>query len=105
MLFLSQIKELPAPYSAERVQNGLQEWHDRAAASGDAGLAAFARHVSQNRTGKAFLAAVFGNSPFLSQCLFRDMEFARDLFERGPTELWPKLRTPSLTRRNSNVRC
>ena len=87
MLFLSQIKQLPAPYSSERVKNGLEEWHNRAAAHEDSSLDAFAKRVSSDTRGGELLAAVFGNSPFLSQCLLRDLDFARDLIERGPLEL------------------
>lgn len=87
MLFLSQIKQLPAPYSSERVKNGLEEWHGRAATHEDSSLEDFSRRVSGDAGGSGLLAAVFGNSPFLSQCLLRDLEFARDLIERGPLEL------------------
>ncbi len=87
MLFLSQIKDLPAPYSSERFKHGLEEWHDRAAASEDPALDGFARHVSADPTGHDFLAAILGNSPFLSRCLLRNIPFARDLFEMGPTQL------------------
>ena len=87
MLFLSQMKQLPAPYSSERVKNGLEEWHNRAATHDDSSLDAFARRVSSDTRGGELLAAVFGNSPFLSQCLLRNLEFARDLIERGPQEL------------------
>ena len=87
MLFLSQIKHLPAPHSSERVNNGLEDWHSRASTHVDSSLGAFAKRISSDSTGGDLLAAIFGNSPFLSQCLLRDLEFARDLIERGPQEL------------------
>ena len=87
MLFLSQIKHLPAPYSSERVKNGLDEWHSRASSHEDSSLDAFAKRISCNATGGELLAAIFGNSPFLSQCLLRNLAFARDLIERGPLDL------------------
>ncbi len=87
MLFLSQIESLPAPYSPERVKHGLDEWHGRASASGHPDLDGFARHVSADSTGRDFLAAILGNSPFLSRCLLQNIPFTRDLFEMGPTRL------------------
>ena len=87
LLFLSRIETLPRPYSRERLEHGLEEWRDRAAASGDPALDEFARRLSAHPAGRDFLAAIFGNSPFLSACLLRNVPFARDLFETGPERL------------------
>lgn len=37
-----------------------------------------------DRQGARLLTAIFGNSPFLSQCLISDLPFARRLLESGP---------------------
>lgn len=103
LLFLSQIKDLPAPFSLEQVNNGLTELQSRAESGGNTHLATFAQHLSQHPVGSEFLAALFGNSPFLTQCFLRDIAFVKDLMEQGPEEassiLLGTLRTSRFTDR------
>ena len=44
----------------------------------------FARGLEHDPAGRAMLACLFGASPFLSDCLFREPEFLRRLWEEGP---------------------
>ncbi|MGE0724007.1 MAG: glutamine-synthetase adenylyltransferase, partial [Alphaproteobacteria bacterium] len=84
LAFPSDPGRLPAPGHPEQVETGLAHWRERAADSGDPGLDAFARDVADDSTGRALLAAVFGSSPFLGDCLLAEMPFARRLLTEGP---------------------
>ena len=61
-----------------------ERWRENAARSEDAGLIAFAEACEGDATANALLAALFGNSRYLSHCLTADQDFARLLIEQGP---------------------
>ena len=75
---------LPRPADAERAKAGLDEWQAAAVAAGDAALARCAEDWAADPARGALLEAVFGNSPFLSTCLVRDVGFACALLRDGP---------------------
>ena len=62
---------LPAPFDREQAARGIEDWCARAKESGIMGLADAAR----NPVGGRLLATLFGNSPFLGNCLLRDLPF------------------------------
>jgi len=74
---------LPAASAPEAAEAGLQRWVDAAGRGDDGALAGFAREAAEDPDFGALLAAVFGNSPFLSQCLIVEPGFARTLAEYG----------------------
>lgn len=63
-----------------------ERWSEAAERSGDDSLSQFAADAIRNEAADALLAAVFGNSPFLSQCLISDLSFALTLLTKGPDE-------------------
>ena len=91
LAFPADPDRLPQPGRPEQVAIGLAHWHERAADSGDPDLDCFAREVANDSTGKALLAALFGNSPFLGDCLLAEMPFARRLLTAGPDAAWPAI--------------
>ncbi len=74
---------LPAPSAPDAVETGLQRWIDAAERDNDEALGAFARGAADDPALGALLAAIFGNSPFLGQCLIVEPGFARTLVEQG----------------------
>ena len=84
MKFHLAAKHLPRPADPALAEAGLQQWHEAAAAAGDAGIARFVREWATDPPRQALLAAVFGNSPFLSLLLRRDLAFSRLLLGDGP---------------------
>lgn len=74
---------LPRPGNADRCRSGMERWREQADASADADLAAFAHALADDPTGGALLEAVFGNSPFLTQCALREQAFLRDVLDQG----------------------
>ncbi len=77
-------KRLPKPGDPARAAVGLERWRDMTDQIGDSELAGFTRRLAAEPASRALLEAVFGNSPFLSQCLLVDPPFVRSLVEHGP---------------------
>ena len=75
--------EWPAPADPAQLEREREQW---LAAAGDESEAdaRFATALAADPAGKRILAAVFGNSPYLSHCLTRDVPFACRLLRDGP---------------------
>ena len=72
---------LPQPHNRERADAGLEDFVR--AAGADAELRGFAQEFASHGDGRALLRAIFGNSPFLSLCILKDMGFVRDFVSQG----------------------
>jgi [glutamine synthetase] adenylyltransferase / [glutamine synthetase]-adenylyl-L-tyrosine phosphorylase len=81
----------PRPGSVDLTTLGFDSWRDAVAQIGDPALADFSRNLTSDLEGRALLAAVFGNSPFLTRCLLQDIALFRDWLVRGPDEAWQRL--------------
>jgi glutamate-ammonia-ligase adenylyltransferase len=68
---LTDWQSLPKPADRARAESGVKHWLEAAECAGEPALAAFARDLAGDAAGLALLMAVFGNSPFLSQCLLQ----------------------------------
>jgi hypothetical protein len=77
---------LPRPADPDRAAVGLERWREATARANGGGLQAFADTVAADGTGRALLEAVFGNSPFLTQCAATDPGFVCRLLTVGPDE-------------------
>lgn len=81
--------DLPAatdlPFSADPDQAaiGVERWLD-ASNSFDDELAKFANELVVDPFARRFLDAIFGNSPFLTQCAVIEPECLRDVIVKGP---------------------
>lgn len=73
---------LPKAGDAERAAVGLARW--REAGAGDPETHRFAEAIANDSTGRAWLDGIFGNSPYLSQSLLREIAFVRRLLNDGP---------------------
>ena len=82
--FVSEPRNLPSAADADRAALGLERWRDAVAAAEDARLASFACSVAADPRGRRCLDAIFGNSPFLTQCVITGPVFFRELLKRGP---------------------
>ena len=80
----SDPNRLPKPGHPARAAVGLERWRDAADEIDDPELARYARRLAAEPAGRALLEAVFGNSPYLSQCLMVDPSFVRSLLDDGP---------------------
>ena len=75
--------QLPRPADPERMERGLERFHDAADASDDPAVSAVVKELAEDQTMQALLAGVFGNSSFLGQCLVRDIAFVPAIFNGG----------------------
>ena len=82
-------KSLPRPGQPEKAEVGLNRWL-KAAESAENGEAMAA--IAANTAGRAMLEAIFGNSPFLTQLMMRDPDFAARLLTDGPDAAWDAVR-------------
>ena len=76
-------ERLPRPADSMSAARGRQRWLEAAGRLEDRGRAETARALAEDDTGARLLDAVFGNSPFLSQCVLADPGFACELFRGG----------------------
>jgi glutamate-ammonia-ligase adenylyltransferase len=74
---------LPHTFDALSVRRGEEQWQERAAAAGNATIAAFAKDALSDPTLGALLRSIFANSPFLTQELVGNVAFVRDVVESG----------------------
>jgi [glutamine synthetase] adenylyltransferase / [glutamine synthetase]-adenylyl-L-tyrosine phosphorylase len=84
LTFVLDPHRLPRPADESALQRNLGTWREAAAEWTDRALAAFAEHCVADPAAGTLLAAVFGNSPHLSEALIREPSVLRTLFERGP---------------------
>jgi glutamate-ammonia-ligase adenylyltransferase len=81
----------PAAGDAARAGRGFERWAEIAGRDSDPAVAAFARALGESKTGRALLAALFGNSPFLTDIAVRDAAFLRDVLAAGPDTAFDRL--------------
>jgi [glutamine synthetase] adenylyltransferase / [glutamine synthetase]-adenylyl-L-tyrosine phosphorylase len=74
---------LPRPADGQAASVGFARWADAAGESDDRGLAASMRDLAGDADGRRLLAALFGNSPFLTQCCLDEPATLRRLVEAG----------------------
>lgn len=74
---------LPGPGNLDRCRSGMERWREQADGFDDLDLARFARDLADDPAGRLLLEAVFGNSPFLSQCALREPAFLRETLAEG----------------------
>ncbi|MEK9661572.1 MAG: glutamine-synthetase adenylyltransferase, partial [Alphaproteobacteria bacterium] len=76
-------ESLPPAADYERAARGMERLAETAAGADDA-LRRFFEDAAADATASTVLESLFGNSPFLEQCLVRDLPFARLLLADGP---------------------
>jgi len=81
-------KLLPNPADPERAEAGIARWRDLAGKAVDGGAC---RQVVEDSAGRATLAALFGNSPYLSELLIRNPMVAAEAMLAGPDAVYPKV--------------
>ncbi len=77
---------LPLPGDTAAAELGFQNWTEAAGRTDDPAVASFAEYTAEDPAVRRLLLAIFGNSPFLTQCFIRDPAFSRGLIETGPRE-------------------
>ncbi len=75
-------RNLPAPADAAQAALGFSRWAESAAAEGE--LATIMRDLAADEAGHRLLVAIFGNSPFLTQCCLAEPALLARLVRDGP---------------------
>jgi len=87
----SAYETLPLPADADQARLGFTRWRETASEIEDTSLAAFMRALADDPVGNRLLAALFGNSPFLTQCCIGESDLLMQLAQRGPNATFVEL--------------
>jgi [glutamine synthetase] adenylyltransferase / [glutamine synthetase]-adenylyl-L-tyrosine phosphorylase len=82
---------LPDPGDARLLELGLAAWSEALTHAGNAGLAEAAVRWSASRRGRRLLAAIFGNSPYLTAIAVNEWGFLTRLVAEGPDPLFAEI--------------
>jgi [glutamine synthetase] adenylyltransferase / [glutamine synthetase]-adenylyl-L-tyrosine phosphorylase len=82
---------LPRPADARRLALGFDAWNEALALAQRSPASDLARRWSAAGAGKRLLAAIFGNSPFLTGVAVKEWAFLTCLVERGPDPLFHEI--------------
>ncbi len=88
---------LPRPADARLLTLGLAAWEAALADAQDTSCAALAREWSATSAGRGLLAAIFGNSPFLSGLAIAEWGFLTRIVEEGADPPFKEIVTPTET--------
>src|SRR5258708_39681548 len=80
----------PPPADAAQLRLGLMHWQE-AAESADPALATEMHALATEPAGHRLLAALFGNSPFLTQCCLKEPDFLIRLVPQWPGPIFTQL--------------
>ena len=86
LAFLPDPGSLPKATDVDRAERGLQQWLEAAERAAEPELGQFAQDFAKLEAGKALLAGIFGNSPYLTHLIINDPAYFRDLLRRGPDD-------------------
>lgn len=84
LAFLPDPALLPKAADPERAGRGIEQWLEAVERAADPALSTFAQDLVNDDGGKALLAALFGNSPYLTRLIVNDPAYFSDLLQRGP---------------------
>ena len=82
---------LPKPADSRRLALGFEAWHEALSLAPDGPATRSAVQWSATPPGEGLLAAIFGNSPFLSGLAVREWEFLTRLVEEGADPVFSAL--------------
>ena len=84
-------RALPAPASVRQAETGFSQWREVADAIADPVVAGDMRALAADESGQRLLAAIFGNSPFLSQICFAEPDTLLGLVTTGPGRMFAEI--------------
>ncbi|MBL4906890.1 MAG: bifunctional [glutamine synthetase] adenylyltransferase/[glutamine synthetase]-adenylyl-L-tyrosine phosphorylase [Sneathiella sp.] len=82
--FIDEVKSLPSPGNQDFLKVGHENWLE--IISDHPVYSSFGHNFGETKVGRQILDAIFGNSPYLSQCLLKDLEFFSTLIRSGSNE-------------------
>jgi [glutamine synthetase] adenylyltransferase / [glutamine synthetase]-adenylyl-L-tyrosine phosphorylase len=82
---------LPPPADETAAVVGLARWHEAADDTDDTTLAGFMRDLAADVAGRRLLTTLFGNSPYLAHCCFREPALLARLWRQGVAATFAEL--------------
>ncbi|MBT3765206.1 MAG: glutamine-synthetase adenylyltransferase, partial [Rhodospirillales bacterium] len=79
-----ETKGLPAPADLDLCARGHERWIEALHSTGDSDCQAFAQGTPENPSVSTLLDALFGNSPYLTQCAISNPKFILEVINQGP---------------------
>lgn len=76
-------QDLPQPFDAERVRNAFERWNILGERPAFENLASKIGDIASDSQSRTVLAALFGNSPYLTNLCLRDPDIVCDVFDNG----------------------
>ena len=83
---LKKTWSIPRPHDANAVRVGFERWAEQASRLIDPDTRQAVAELAEDKTGGALLAALFGNSPYLTQIALRDQGFVCKVVAGRPDE-------------------
>jgi len=102
MTFFTNAINLPKPASRDRAERGIDRLIEISEETGDDAVIANIKALTSDNDYRPFLDALFGNSPFLSQCAITDPVFFLELIMAGPEASFKKIEQ-KLTKKSKNL--
>ncbi len=83
---LKKTWSIPRPHDANAVRVGLERWAEQAARLTDPDVRQAVESLAADETGRALLAVLFGNSPYLTQIALREQSFICRIVAESPDQ-------------------
>jgi len=90
-VFVQSTTVLPRPFDPDALARAWADWAEAAAVTEDAALAEFMRAAPSQPDLARLLAAVFGNSPYLSTLSLRHPDVIRNAWDSGLDAAWAEI--------------
>ena len=87
--FSHEIKTLPSPGKREFLSIAMENWKE--ALSNNPEFLDIGEKFGKNKVGYKILEAIFGNSPYLTQCVLGDLTFFTFLIQQGSEKSLAKI--------------
>ncbi|MFT6557756.1 bifunctional [glutamine synthetase] adenylyltransferase/[glutamine synthetase]-adenylyl-L-tyrosine phosphorylase [Sneathiella sp.] len=81
---IQEFMSLPNPGNEEYLKVGMDNWSDKIKTNSS--IEEFVRKYGEIKAVQSLLAAIFGNSPYLSHCLLSDPQFFIEILTDGPDD-------------------
>ncbi|WP_417841755.1 bifunctional [glutamine synthetase] adenylyltransferase/[glutamine synthetase]-adenylyl-L-tyrosine phosphorylase [Terasakiella sp.] len=82
---------LPQASDTEKTDVGFLHWQEACERIDDTERKAFATHLIKDEQARKIFYAIFGNSPFLTHCVLKDILFFSTLMQEGPDKTFKQL--------------
>ena len=87
----TSLKPPPLPANADRMAMGLERWREAVSNTGQQDAIDICQKILSDPAARCLAEAIFGNSPYLSNCMIGAPEFSCRLFTQCPDDMFAAL--------------